>query len=387
MDASVYRIHSSKDEKAFLVSLRLPEQSEEEAVYSLDELKLLVKTAGGVVMGSRIVKRPKIDSSFITGKGFWEDFKIMIKDENIKMVVLDINNLRPGQVRNIEEEIKIRVLGRTEIILDIFACRARSKEAQMQVELAKLHYILPRLKGYGSVLSRQGGGIGTRGPGEKMLEKDKRHIQNRISLLKNNLKKIESHRERTRKNRQRAISCAVAGYTNAGKSTLINALAGDDLFVENRLFATLDAYTRTAYLGFKKNILLTDTVGFIRNLPTHLVASFRSTLEEIRFADIILHVVDIASIDIETNILTVEKELQELEIKDKPVILYFNKSDSVPPETAKQMTYIYPGSICGSSVVKGGLTQLKEALNQAYDKVAEAKYPHYLQERESYPDK
>lgn len=380
MDASVYRIPSSKDEKAFLISIKLPGMSDEEASYSLKELKMLVQTAGANVIGTRIIKRQKIDSSFICGKGFWEEFQSIAAREKIKLVVLDVNNLRPGQVRNIEEMTKVSVLGRTEIILDIFACRARSKESQLQVELAKLNYILPRLKGYGSVLSRQGGGIGTRGPGESMLEKDRRHITRRITLLKKNLKKIEAHRSLNRKSRTQAISCAVVGYTNAGKSTLINALTGDDLFVENRLFATLESYTRSGYIGKGRSLLLSDTVGFIRNLPAHLVASFRSTLEEIHFADIILHVVDINSTDIETNIRTVEKELVALELEEKPVILYFNKDDELPIEQVRNILLQYPGAISGSAIASGGLRTLKKNLNKSYEAIAKVKYPHFLKE-------
>lgn len=249
MDASVNRIAPSKDERAFLIGLHIRGEAITPVEYSLDELKMLVATAGAVYVGSRIVHRDGIDASMVVGRGFLDEMKKLMDELQIRIFVFDMNNLRPAQVRNLEEALGCRVLGRSEIILDIFARRARSSEAQIQVELAQLKYILPRLKGLGGVLSRLGGGIGTRGPGEKMLETDRRHILRRIHTLSKKLDRIELHRRRTRQGRKGEITGAVAGYTNAGKSTLINTLARDDLFVENRLFATLDAYTRRVYLG------------------------------------------------------------------------------------------------------------------------------------------
>jgi GTP-binding protein HflX len=378
MDASVNRIPSSRDERAFLLSIQLPEITKENAEYSINELELLVKTAGGFVSGKRIIKRRAYDSSYIAGAGFWEQMSDTIQKESIKLVVLDINNLRPGQVRNIEEKIKVRVIGRTEIILDIFACRAKSRESKLQIELAKLNYILPRLKGYGKVLSRLGGGIGTRGPGEKMLEKDRRHIQRRITVLKNDLSKIKKHRDRTRKSRNSCITCAVAGYTNAGKSTLVNSLARDDLFVENRLFATLEAYTRTVYLEEGKKLLMTDTVGFIRNLPANLVASFRSTLEEITDADFVLHVVDATAEDFKGHIQTVHDELLRLEVDPENVLLYCNKSDRIGEEQKKLVKTLFPEAVFGSAIAQNGTDKLRRELISMYEKIASVKYPHYL---------
>jgi len=235
MDASVNRIASSKDERALLIGVRIKTEDKKEVEYSIKELKLLVETAGAVFVDERIVNREKLDASYIVGKGFLDTIQEIIEEQDIKLIVFDLNNIRPAQIRNLEERLKCRVLGRTEIILDIFAMRARSAESKLQVEMAQLKYILPRLKGLGGVLSRLGGGIGTRGPGE----------------------------------RSRELTGAVVGYTNAGKSTLINRLAKDDLFVENRLFATLDSYTRKVFLEYGKISLLTDTVGFIRNLPAN----------------------------------------------------------------------------------------------------------------------
>ncbi len=381
MDASVNRIPSSRDERAYLLSIQLLSQNRQSAEYSLSELELLVKTAGGVVCGKRIIRRKAYDSSYIAGSGFWNQLYEELQQEKIKVVVLDINNLRPGQVRNIEDKIKIRVIGRTEVILDIFACRAKSRESKLQVELAKLNYILPRLKGYGTVLSRLGGGIGTRGPGEKMLEKDRRHIQRRINSLKKDLEKIKNHRERTRKSRHNCISCAVVGYTNAGKSTLVNTLARDDLFVENRLFATLEAYTRTVYLSKGHSLLMTDTVGFIRNLPAHLVASFRSTLEEIRHADFVLHVVDICSDDMAGHIQTVEEELDRLGISPGKTIRYCNKSDLVSAEEIQSVKAAYPEAVIGNALRPDGTDSLVKSLDDMYSAIASVKYPHFLQEK------
>src|SRR6056297_1150369 len=217
MDASVNRIPSSKDERAYCISLRSHHQHVSDVEYSLNELKMLIKTAGGIIAGSRIVRRDSLDPAYIVGKGYLEKLKEIIQDNEIKLLVFDLNNLKPAQVRNLEEVLKCRVIGRTEVILDIFARRARSSEAKIQVELAQLKYILPRLKGLGGVLSRLGGGIGTRGPGEKMLETDRRHIQKRISTLNRKLDKIASHRKLIRKNRSSEILGAVVGYTNAGK--------------------------------------------------------------------------------------------------------------------------------------------------------------------------
>ena len=299
MDASVNRIPTSKDERAFLIAVKMRDSTSDAIEHSLNELTMLVSTAGGIVVNKRIVKRDKIDATYIIGKGFVEKIKLIIKENDIKILVFDLNSIRPAQVRNLEETLKCRVIGRTEVILDIFARRARSAESKIQVELAQLRYILPRLKGLGGVLSRLGGGIGTRGPGEKMLETDRRHILRRITTLSRKLDKIKKHRARSRKSRSKEFIGAVIGYTNAGKSSLINVLAKDDLFVENKLFATLESYTRTVYLARSKKVLLSDTVGFIRNLPANLIESFNSTLEEIHDANFILHVVELTSEDIE----------------------------------------------------------------------------------------
>lgn len=369
MDASVNRIASSKDERALLIAVNTGNSKADRIIYSLDELKLLVKTAGGIVVDSLIVKRTEIDPAYIIGTGYVEKIKTMINDLELKLVVFDLNNIRPAQVRNLEEVLKCRVVGRNEIILDIFARRARSAEAKIQVELAQLKYILPRLKGLGGVLSRLGGGIGTRGPGEKMLETDRRHILRRIDTLNKKLVHYQEHRKRTRNARASELSGAVVGYTNAGKSTLINLLAKDDLFVENRLFATLDSYTRSVYLGFGEKTLLTDTVGFIQNLPSNLIESFRSTLEDIENSSYIIHVVDASAPDIENNIKTVETELSVLDIKEKPVILFFNKSDIAGEKKINIISSRYPESITGSALSGENIDVLKKRIKDIYDRL------------------
>ncbi len=369
MDASVNRIKSSADEKALLIGINLKNRKSD-VQDSLQELVLLVTTAGANIVDSQIVTREKIDAAFIIGSGYVEKLRERIRDDGIRLIVFDLNQIRPAQIRNLEETLKCRVVGRTEIILDIFSRRARSSEAKIQVELAQLRYILPRLKGLGGVLSRTGGGIGTRGPGETMLETDRRHILKRISKLDKKLKKISAHRSRIRNSRKGEVLGAVVGYTNAGKSTLINTLAHDDLFVENRLFATLDAYTRMVYLDADNKVLLTDTVGFIRNLPTNLIESFNSTLEEIKNVHFLIHAVDITSKDIEKRIEVVERELHSLECIEKPVILFFNKSDRLKNrDLIEGFSARYNGSVIGSAVTGEGLDQLKSSILEICDKI------------------
>jgi len=367
MDASVNRIQSSEEERTLLLSLRLNNKNITEVKYSLEELKLLAKTAGAIVVRSKIINRDRINAAFIVGQGYLEQIKKIIKENNIKLIIFDLNTTRPAQIRNLEDFLKCRVIGRTEIILDIFAKRAKSAEAKVQIELAQLKYLLPRLKGLGDVLSRLGGGIGTRGPGEKMLESDRRHLNRRILVLRKKLLKFQEHRARTRSSRSDQFLGSVVGYTNAGKSTLINVLAKDDLFVEDRLFATLDSYTRTVFLSPHKKALLTDTVGFIRNLPANLVESFKSTLEDIQNSDFIIHVVDLNSFDLETNIFTVNKELEEMNCLDKPIILFFNKSDLLKDD--KKIDFInseYPKSIVGSMKTLAGVEKLKKRILDLY---------------------
>jgi GTPase len=365
MDASVNRIKSSSDERAFLISIRIKNENPNDLHDSLNELELLIKTAGAVVVGSHIIKRERIDPAYIIGSGNLNILKQTVRDKNISLIVFDLNQMKPAQVRNLEEILKCRVVCRTEIILDIFAKRAKSNEAHIQVELAQLRYILPRLKGLGGALSQTGGGIGTRGPGEKMLETDRRHILRRISRLNDKLEQISRHRKLIRKSRSGIITGAVVGYTNAGKSTLINNLAKDDLFVEDRLFATLDSYTRIVFLEPDKKVLLTDTVGFIRNLPANLIESFKSTLEEIVNADFLIHVIDITSGDIEKKMNVVNKELASLESNNKPIVLFFNKADS--SGNINIVTGKYANAITGSALKNTGIQELKKKVIEIYE--------------------
>jgi GTPase len=365
MDASVNRIRSSADERAYLISIRVKNENLDDLHDSLNELILLVKTAGASITGSNIIKRDKIDPAHIIGSGNLELLKNTVKEKKITLIVFDLNQMKPAQVRNLEENLKCRVVCRTEIILDIFAKRAKSNEAHIQVELAQLRYILPRLKGIGGALSQTGGGIGTRGPGEKMLETDRRHILRRISKLDDKLEQISRHRKLIRKSRTGIITGAVVGYTNAGKSTLINNLAKDDLFVEDRLFATLDSYTRIVFLETGKKVLLTDTVGFIRNLPANLIESFKSTLEEIENADFLIHVIDITAKDIEKKIRVVDSELAGLQSNNKPLIMFFNKADSA--ENISIVTSKYSNAITGSALKNTGIHELKQKIMEVYD--------------------
>jgi len=374
MDASVNRIPSSADERALLVAIRLHGHDEETVVQSLEELVMLVDTAGAIIVEKLVLRRQSLDAAHLIGKGQIERISALIAEKRIRLVVFDMNAVKPAQIRNLETIFKCRVVGRTEVILDIFARRARSAESKIQVELAQLRYILPRLKGLGGVLSRLGGGIGTRGPGEKMLETDRRHILRRIARLNDRLEEIGEHRRLIRGGRSGQVRGAVVGYTNAGKSTLLNLLARDDLFVEDRLFATLDAYTRVVYLEKDKKALLTDTVGFINNLPANLVESFKSTLEEIRNAHFIIHVIDITARNLPQNIRTVEKELAALECAGIPTILFFNKCDrAATGELVDTVRHRYAPAIAGSALTGEGIDDLKAAVIELYDRVTPLK--------------
>ncbi len=374
MDASVNRIPSSADERALLVAIRLHGHDEETVLQSLEELVMLVDTAGAIIVEKLVLRRQSLDAAHLIGKGQIERISALIAEKRIRLVVFDMNAVKPAQIRNLETIFKCRVVGRTEVILDIFARRARSAESKIQVELAQLRYILPRLKGLGGVLSRLGGGIGTRGPGEKMLETDRRHILRRIIRLNDRLEEIGEHRRLIRGGRSGQVRGAVVGYTNAGKSTLLNLLARDDLFVEDRLFATLDAYTRVVYLEKDKKTLLTDTVGFINNLPANLVESFKSTLEEIRNAHFIIHVIDITARNLSQNIRTVEKELAALECAGIPTILFFNKCDrAASGELVDTVRHRYAPAIAGSALTGEGIDDLKAAIIELYDRVTPLK--------------
>ncbi|MGD6871501.1 GTPase HflX [Sutcliffiella horikoshii] len=315
-------------ERVILVGCQLPKDDDQAFFYSMDELTSLTKTANGEVLVSLTQKRERVHPATYIGKGKLEEL-IQLEEELEPEIIIFNGELAPSQNRNLSKILNARIIDRTQLILDIFAQRAKSKEGKLQVELAQLQYLLPRLGGKGVELSRLGGGIGTRGPGETKLESDRRHINRRIVDIKTQLTSIVSHRERYRERRKRnqAFQLSLVGYTNAGKSTIFNRLTEAGTFEENLLFATLDPTTRKVMMPSGFNALLTDTVGFIQDLPTSLVAAFRSTLEEVTEADLILHVVDSSSPDHVNHEKTVDKLLKELGVEGVPVLTIYNKKD------------------------------------------------------------
>ncbi|MFN8672795.1 MAG: GTPase HflX [Candidatus Sericytochromatia bacterium] len=319
-------------ERAFIVGVKLQENSMEEIDDSLKELASLVDTAGAVVVESFVQSRHNIDSAFYIGIGKVHELKGYAENENIDTIIFD-TELSPSQIKNLEKEIGKKILDRSWVILDIFANRAKTKEAKTQVELAQLKYFMPRLTRQWTHLSRQvGGGVGTKGPGETQLETDKRLIRGRIQKLEDELKDIEKQREFRRRSRKDEFKVSLVGYTNAGKSTLMNRLSNAGVLAEDRLFATLDSTTRVIELENKKKFLLSDTVGFIKKLPHNLVASFRSTLEEVNDADLLLHVIDISHKNFQEQMNTVEKVLRDLGAESRKTLYVFNKSDNVDQE-------------------------------------------------------
>jgi GTP-binding protein HflX len=301
----------------------------------LNELELLADTAGADVVARMSQDRDRIDSATFIGKGKVEEIHKLIVEQMIPLVIFD-DDLSAVQVRNLERILECKVLDRSGLILDIFVSRAKSNEARTQVELAQLQYLLPRLTRQWTHLSKQFGGIGTKGPGETQIETDRRMIRSRISHLKEKLERISQQRSTQRKGRLHHTRAALVGYTNTGKSTLLNLLSGSDVFVENRLFATLDPTTRLVPLNPSIQMLMTDTVGFIRKLPHHLIASFKSTLEEVTEADLLLHVVDVSSTTFEEQIKVVKDTLVELGADDKPTLMVFNKIDLLSDRTILQ---------------------------------------------------
>ncbi len=300
---------------------------------SLDELEELVETAGAQTVGRMVQNRERIHPGTYIGSGKIDELRAAIEALGATGVVCD-DELSPAQLKNLEQELDSKVMDRTLIILDIFAGRATTKEGKIQVELAQLKYRAARLVGLRSSLSRLGGGIGTRGPGEKKLEIDRRLINDRIAVLRREVMDLQSHRELAREKRRKnpIPVVAIVGYTNAGKSTLLNTLTDAGILEEDKLFATLDPTTRNYKLPGGQEILLTDTVGFIRKLPHHLIDAFRSTLEEAKYADIILHVIDSSNPQREAHVETVYETLKQLEVKDKPIVTFFNKQDKLPED-------------------------------------------------------
>lgn len=316
--------------KEYVILIGVNTGDEKETEESVDELEELAATAGAVTVGKVIQNREAIHQKTYIGKGKIEEVAELIRKTNATGVICD-DELSPSQMHNLELELDTKVMDRTLVILDIFANRATTAEGKIQVELAQLKYRLARLVGLRSSLSRLGGGIGTRGPGEKKLEMDRRLVKSRISQLNSELNDVKRHREVMRKQRMNSTQpvIAIVGYTNAGKSTLLNALTGATVLEEDKLFATLDPTTRVLELGNKEQVLITDTVGFIRKLPHHLIEAFKSTLEEAKYADMIFHVVDVSNPQMESQMETVYKTLKELGVENKPVYTLFNKIDKL----------------------------------------------------------
>lgn len=352
------------EERVILVAVSTSDEDDTDA--SLDELSELADTAGAVAIGRLVQNRERIHPGSYLGRGKIDELRELIYELGATGVICD-DELSPAQLRNLESALDTKVMDRTMVILDIFATHATTSEGKIQVELAQLRYRAARLVGLRSSLSRLGGGIGTRGPGEKKLEIDRRLIHERIGQLKAELENVKRHREVTRKQRDRkyTLSAAIVGYTNAGKSTLLNALTGAGILAQDKLFATLDPTTRGLKLTSGQEILLTDTVGFIRKLPHHLIEAFKSTLEEARYSDIVLHVVDASNPQMDTQMYVVYDTLRQLEIGDKTVVTVFNKMDQKIDqikhlETLKDLNSDYQVQI--SAKTGEGLDELKDIL-------------------------
>ena len=350
-------------EKAFLIIVQNRNDKKNFLRESYEEMKELTLSAGGEVAGAVEAHIDKPSPSHYIREGKLTEIRGKVEAEKGALLVFNVD-LTPVQARNIEAAVGVRAVDRTGLILDIFARRAQSREGKLQVEVAQLNYLLPRLVGHGTILSRLGGGIGTRGPGEQKLEVDRRRIRERISRLKRELEKLECHRALIRKGRRRKdfLSVALVGYTNAGKSTLLNALTGARAFVEDKLFATLDPMTRVYQKNGHRDILFTDTVGFLRDLPHGLIEAFRSTLEEVAEVDSLIHVMDASHPCVEEQKEAVEKVLKEIRAGEKPSILALNKIDLLSGEEAALLEGRFPEAVLISAKEKRGLDKLYEKL-------------------------
>ncbi len=357
-------------EPAVLVGVSLPHLPSHRVEEYLDELSALVETAGGEVRSRVLQDRDRLDPATYIGKGKAEEVAALCKSEGIKLAVFD-DELSPAQVKNLEKALGVRVCDRTSVILDIFARRARTREAKTQVELAQYTYLLPRLTRAWTHLSRQAGGIGTRGVGETQLETDRRVIRRRIARLTDELKHISAHRQVQGRSRRDTFEAALVGYTNAGKSSLMNGLTSAHVKVENRLFATLDTtFRRLPLPGLAQEALLIDTVGFVRKLPHHLVASFRSTLEQVKEADLLLHVVDVSHPSFEEQAATTLKLLAELSMEAIPVLTVLNKVDKAPEGFVARASGLYPEHLCVSAITGEGMDGLRATLASAVRRTA-----------------
>lgn len=396
LDKNTSTINELNDEHALLVGLITPEQNEQKANEYLDELAFLADTAGAIVERRFTQRCQTPNSTSFVGKGKLEEIARYIEDhEDVNLVIFD-DDLSPKQIMNVEKATHVKVLDRTSLILDIFARHAKTASAKMQVELAQYQYLLPRLTGMWTHLERQRGGIGMRGPGEEQIETDRRIVKTKISLLKQKLQGLDKQKVIQRKNRGKLTRIALVGYTNVGKSTLMNVLSKSDVFAENKLFATLDTTVRKVVI---KNLpfLLTDTVGFIRKLPTHLVESFKSTLDEVRDADVLVHVVDISHPQFEEQIQVVNATLQEVcGAGSKPMIMVFNKIDqfsyvkkddddltprlreNIPLDELKQSWMSRLGSDCVfiSAKQKENIEELKQLLYDRAKAIHTQRFPY-----------
>lgn len=360
-------VTSKTTEKAVLIAVKTKDETRGRVEEHLDELGKLASTAGAEAFEKIVQDRSKIDTAFYIGKGKAEELAQFVEMNEIDLIIFD-DDLSPDQVRNLEQLTNRKVMDRSGLILDIFASHAKTKQAKTQVELAQLEYTLPRLTRAWTHLSKQAGGIGTRGPGETQIETDRRIIRTRIGKLKKTLEKIELQQETKSAKRGDYLTAALVGYTNAGKSTLINNLTDAGVLVENQLFATLDSTTRSIDLGKNQPVLISDTVGFIRKLPHNLIASFMSTLNVVKDADIILHVIDLSSPAFEEHMQVVRETLKELECDKKPQIRVFNKVDSL--EDKNRIEYVrnkYEHSIVVSAHRSININQLLEKLKEAYE--------------------
>ena len=344
--------------------------SRTEAEESISELAELSRTAGAHVIKSFIQKISSRNPSYFIGKGKAEEIKAEVAKEGIDLVVFD-ENLTPGQEKNLEKLLEAKIIDRTTLILDIFAQRARTKEGKLQVELAQLNYLLPRLVGKGDELSRLGGGIGTRGPGESKLESDRRRVRERIARIKHDLEKVRKTRELHRQSRRSVPFpvIAIIGYTNAGKSTLFNRLSktpdGQGVLAENKLFATLDPTIRKITLEERQTALISDTVGFINKLPHQLIEAFKATLEEVKNADLLLHVIDCSHSNAEAQINSVKKIVEEIDASGKPVINVFNKIDRLEGELPHFLKFIAEDGVAVSALTGEGIADLMKMIDRA----------------------
>lgn len=331
---------------------------------SLEELKQLADTAGATVIKKFIQKRPKPDPAFFIGRGKVQELALYAQQENIDLCIFD-DELSPAQQRNIESVMGIRILDRTALILDIFAQRARTNEGKLQVELAQLQYTLPRIMGKGLMLSRLGGGIGTRGPGETKLEVDRRRIRDRIAFIKDQIEKVKAVRSlhRSKRKKNNVFEVSLVGYTNAGKSTLLNTLTNSDIYAKDQLFATLDPTTRQLTLPNKQEIIITDTVGFIQRLPHQLIAAFRSTLEVVTEADLLVHIIDVSHELYKEQAAAVHEVLKEIGAETKPVITVYNKIDKLPPDSKlADRLALEEDTVCISAAKKLNLETLQQMI-------------------------